>query len=393
MRHGNPMIHYFQHTQPGAPQLTGQAGSIIAILNACLLNGFNLRTLTGITRDGAVATVIADAGHGFKNGDVVHIAGANQSAYNGRMRIRDVTTNSFKFDVAGDPQTPATGTITAKIASLDWEGVYSATNKAVYRSKDPSTSRLFLRVDETPLAGDINYGRGTLSCIVQLWETLADIDNGTGKSEVLWRKSSRQDAVVRPWILIGDQKRFWLCVAWNENYPSRYVPYVLGDFASFKAGDPYSCVLGGYAELGYTWHDPATNQWLDDVGGVGAAIGVSGIVIPRDYSLLGGTTTVGWVSGVGGQSFIGMGATNLVYPNPADNGIFVMPLLIQEKTGPSLRGRVPGLLAPLHSITAIEPTRLPGFLLDSSLRDLLIVPACTANGAAKLAFDLTGPWD
>jgi hypothetical protein len=386
------MIHYFQHNQPGAPQLTGQT-SIISILNACLLNGFNLRTLTSITRVGPVATASADAGHGFRNGDVIQIAGANQSAYNGRVRIREGTTNSFLFDVAGEPQTPATGTMTAKVASLDWEGGFSAPNKAVYRSKDPSTSRLYLRVDETALAGDLNYGRGTQSCVAQLWESLLDIDNGTGKSEVFWRKSSRQTADARPWLLVGDQKRFWLCVAWNESYPTRFVPYVFGDFSSFKAGDPYSAMLGGYAELGYTWQDPSYNQWLDQVGSVGSAVGASGILIPRDYSLLGNSTTIAWVSGVSAQGFIGMGATGLVYPNPADNGIFVMPMLIQEKTGPSLRGRVPGLLTPLHSITATEPTRLPGFLLDGTPRELLIVPACAGSGNARLAFDLTGPWD
>ena len=41
------MIHYFQSSQAGAPQLTGLGGSVIAILNACLINGFNLRTLNG----------------------------------------------------------------------------------------------------------------------------------------------------------------------------------------------------------------------------------------------------------------------------------------------------------------------------------------------------------
>jgi hypothetical protein len=151
--------------------------------------------------------------------------------------------------------------------------------------------------------------------------------------------------------------------------------------------------LGGYPELGYSYHEPSSNLWLDQVAGVGSTIGSTGIVIPRDYSLLSGSTTACWVSGVAAQNFIGLGAGNLVYPNPADNGIFVMPMLIQEATGPSLRGRLPGLLTPLHSITANEPTRIAGFLLDGTPRDLLIVGACANNGKARLAFDLTGPWD
>src|SRR4051794_27487831 len=99
-------IKFFQSNQNGAPQITGQAGSLIAVLNACLLNGFNLRTLTTITRDGNVATVTADAGHGFRETDTVLIAGANEAPYNGEKRIRNVMTNSFQFDVTGDPATP-----------------------------------------------------------------------------------------------------------------------------------------------------------------------------------------------------------------------------------------------------------------------------------------------
>ena len=149
-------IKWYQSNQNGAPQITGQAGSLIAVLNACLLNGFNLRTLTTITRDGNVATATADAGHGFRESDTVLIASANEVAYNGEKRIRNVTTNSFQFDVAGDPATPATGTITAKVAPLDWESPFSGANKAVYRAKDVTGNRLFLRIDETPLAGDAN---------------------------------------------------------------------------------------------------------------------------------------------------------------------------------------------------------------------------------------------
>jgi len=385
------MIHYFQSTQTGAPQLNGLP-SLISVLSACLVNGFNLRTLTSITRNGTIGTVSADAGHGFRDNDVVWIAGANQSAYNGAKRIRAVSTNSFQFDVTGDPQTPASGTLSAKLAPLDWELVFSAASKAVYRSKDLTSSKLLLRIDETPLAGDVNYGRGTTSCVAQMWEVLTDIDNGSGKSGCYWRKSSLQTADTRPWILVGDSKRFWFCVAWGGGYPNRYVPYFFGDFSSFKPGDTYRCLLSGIHELGYSYQDPAYTQWLDSVFSVGQAVGETGIRLPRDYSLLGGTTNAAYVCGVGSGG-VGMGATGLVYPNPADNGIYVMPLLIQERVGPSLRGRLPGLLTPLHSIAAPAPTILPGFVLDGSPRDLLIVGATQGSGAGRLAFDLTGPWE
>lgn len=386
-------IKWYQSNQNGAPQITGQAGSLIAVLNACLLNGFNLRTLTTITRDGNVATVTADAGHGFRETDTVLIGGANETPYNGEKRIRNVTTNSFQFDVTGDPATPATGALTAKIAPLDWESPFTGANKAVYRSKDVTSNRLFLRIDDTSLAGDGNYGRGPRTAIAQMWETLNDIDNGTGKSETLWRKTHNESATARPWALIGDSKRFWIAVNWSESYPNRYVPHFFGDIASFKPGDAYGTVIAGYYDFIYNWGDPASNEVLDFVHSVGTAVGNTGIWLARGYSQLGGRINAQWVSAPAANGGIGMGWTGLPYPNPADNGIYVMPLMVQEQTGPSLRGRLPGLLCPLHPIPASEPLKYEGFVIDGTTRTILVVNAAYASGNTKIAFDLTGPWD
>ena len=386
-------IKWYQSNQNGAPQITGQAGSLIAVLNACLLNGFNLRTLTSITRAGNVATATADAGHGFRESDTVLIASANETAYNGEKRIRNVTTNSFQFDVTGDPATPATGTITAKIAPLDWESPFSGANKAVYRAKDVTGNRLFLRIDETPLAGDANYGRGARTALAQMWEVLNDIDNGTGKSETWWRKAHNESATARPWVLVGDSKRFWLAVNWSESYPNRYVPYFFGDFPSFKAGDAYGTVIAGYYDLIYNWGDPASNEVSDYVYSVGTAVGNTGIWLARGYSQLGGRINAQWVSAPAANGGTGLGYTGIPYPNPADNGIYVMPMMIQEQTGPSLRGRLPGLLCPLQSIPAPEPWKYQGFVIDGTQRELLVVNGSQSNGGARMAFDLTGPWD
>lgn len=71
-------------------------------------------SVTGITRDGTVATV-TQTGHGYSNFDLVKISGAVQAAYNGNKRITVVDANTYTFGgVAGSPTTPATGTILAQ---------------------------------------------------------------------------------------------------------------------------------------------------------------------------------------------------------------------------------------------------------------------------------------
>jgi len=384
------MIKWFQSNQTGAPQLSGQAGALIAVLNACLVNGFNLRTLTGITRDGNVATARADAGHGFREGDTVRIEGAAEVPFNGDKRIRNVTTNTFQFDVAADAPAQASGTLTAKVAPLDWESPFAAANKAAYRSKDATGTRLFLRIDETPLPGDANYGRGARTARAQMWEQLNDIDNGSGSCETLWRKAMMESATARPWLLVGDRKRFWLLVNWSENYPNRYTPYFFGDFASFKPGDGYHCAIAGVYELTYNWSEPG-GTITDQVYSVGSAVGNYGIWVSRGYTQLGGAVNAQWVAAPCREGAVGMGAVGLPYPNPADNGIYVMPLMVQEQLGPSLRGRLPGLLTPLHPIPAPQPWFYDGFVIDGTVRRLLVVNG--SGSSTRLAFDLTGPWE
>ncbi len=73
-----------------------------------------LKAVIGITlgSDGVTATAHVTA-HGYADGDVVFITGANQSSYNISANITYIDANYFSYVVAGTPATPATGTITS----------------------------------------------------------------------------------------------------------------------------------------------------------------------------------------------------------------------------------------------------------------------------------------
>lgn len=67
-----------------------------------------------ITRDRYIATAtVAESSHDFKVGDKVMIAGANEVEYNGEHTVAFVSDKTFRFNVFGVPNTPATGTINA----------------------------------------------------------------------------------------------------------------------------------------------------------------------------------------------------------------------------------------------------------------------------------------
>lgn len=130
---------------PGAPQMNQTHGELIAVLDACLVNGFNPKTPTGITRSGSIATVGLPSGHGYEAGRILRLGGANQAEYNGDKLLISTTAVSATFAVTGSPVTPATGVFTAKFAPLGWEKVFSATNRAAYRSPNVLSTRPYQR--------------------------------------------------------------------------------------------------------------------------------------------------------------------------------------------------------------------------------------------------------
>lgn len=68
--------------------------------------------IASITRSGSVATVTTASAHGRTTGDVVTIAGADQTEYNITATITVTGTTTFTFTVSGSPASPATGTLT-----------------------------------------------------------------------------------------------------------------------------------------------------------------------------------------------------------------------------------------------------------------------------------------
>ena len=76
------------------------------------LAGTNTQSVTSITRSGTTATVTTAISHNMSDGDLVQIAGADQTDYNGEFEVNQTSTTIFTMEVANSPTTPATGTIT-----------------------------------------------------------------------------------------------------------------------------------------------------------------------------------------------------------------------------------------------------------------------------------------
>lgn len=179
-------IKFFVHTNNNAPQLQNAYGSMINVLDACLVNGINIGTVSSLTASGTTVTALFSSAHNLMQYQVIKIAGANQPEFNGEHRILTVpNAQSITFELAAAPSvTTATGTIEASLPSLGWEKPFSSSNpigggKAAYRSKNLLLpSRPFLRVvDELDPAYTATY---TKYAKVGIVEDMTDIDTMLG---------------------------------------------------------------------------------------------------------------------------------------------------------------------------------------------------------------------
>lgn len=179
-------IKFFVHTNNNAPQLQNAYGSMINVLDACLIDGIQIGVVSSLTALGNTVTVTFGAAHNLMQYQVIKIAGAAQAEFNGEHRILTIpNSSSLTFELATAPSVPtATGAISASLPPLGWEKPFSSSNpngggKAAYRSLSLLLpSRPFLRVvDELDPAYTATYAKYAKVGIV---EDMTDIDTMLG---------------------------------------------------------------------------------------------------------------------------------------------------------------------------------------------------------------------
>lgn len=74
-------------------------------------------SVSSLSRSGTTATANTATSHGLTTGDLVLIAGATQTDYNGYFQVTVTDADTFTYTVEGSPVSPATGTITEKEAT------------------------------------------------------------------------------------------------------------------------------------------------------------------------------------------------------------------------------------------------------------------------------------
>lgn len=241
-----PITHktrFFTSDMADAPVMTPGAGGIIAVLDGCLLNGFNTKTLSSLSVTSGVATATVSGGHGYSQYVIIEISGSSISALNGTHRVATVPdSTTFTFEATGVANGTATGTITAIVATpTGWTKAFSGTNKAAYKSTT-SASGFYFRIDDS-----VAY---SAQIPVRGYESMSDIDTGSGafpttgqQANYNWRRSF--DATGgRLWALVADDSFFYLFIRLN-NADTANACLSFGDIFAFDSSDEFGCVMSG----------------------------------------------------------------------------------------------------------------------------------------------------
>ena len=358
---------YFSN-QTGAPVLNGTVGSLINVLDACLVNGYNQVNVSSMTRSGSTVTVTCAAAHGYENpltnywvqngvGNVCTISGATQTEYNGDWPISYVSDTVFTFDIGtATPTTPATGTITTKRAAGGFSKAFADTNRGVYRSNDLSSRRHFWQVNDI---ADCPNGQGARFAGWRGYENMTGINNGDGPFPTIVAagtfgiyiaKSNALDATSRHWSLYTDGKTVIMTFHTDQGGTSLNASsysYVagFGDLLS-PVPDPYATICGGLSssatnttssnncgflmQAGTTDPNPNTSQGWN--------------ALARTYN---GAKKPVWATGHHGMGFyqnICMGVNGyLMFPDGLSNRFTLAQIMVYEPTtlGAVLRGQLP----------------------------------------------------
>lgn len=316
---------------------------------------------------------------------MVLVAGALPAAVNGEHRLTQ-GGETIKFEVPGAPDGPVTGTVTVKYAPCGWEKVYTASNKAVYRSQDVTGNRRYLRVNDTGAAYMRVYG----------YNTMTAIETGTGNfgNALYWHKADAASASAQRYDCVGDSMAFFYAPSpYSVTYGVGYEisePWFFGDQIYLKpAGDAWGTLITGdtgsspnaYGAIGYELS--GAGQYLERIAaGTGGA--VQTYVLPcTDQSQSGGDA-----------SYTSFGD----FPDTISGALRLTPTYTSnDYSTPSVkRGIVPGVYwaphANLNSYTGFAPRdTVPGPGALSARRFMHLFFGVTSKIGA-IFVDTTGPW-
>ncbi|CAM3328082.1 hypothetical protein POHY109586_02125 [Polaromonas hydrogenivorans] len=368
----------------GAPVLRGQVGSLIALLDACLVNGWGIQTATSCVVASGVCTMTFPLDHAAPVDAVVLVAGSSIADLNGEQKVTAVAPNVVKFATAASNGT-STGTITAKMAPAGFNKPFSGTNLAVYKSADVAANGHFCRVNDT----NALYAR------VNGYENMTAISTGTGlfptaiqlSGGMYWHKSAAASTTPVDWTIVGDGRFFAIFTSTYMGADPSYTDYVAPNLSGFgdplkrsRAADPFNTlIIGNWDTNAYNYAAGVGLSAGNNVSRYMArAISGTGTAVPANIHAMG----------------------SIVAQDPLfdriTGQIMFSPCVVKTDSDASWRAELPGIC--LGESTYMEQVFASKtvFKAGSPERSYLVEYAADVTASLVnhrlIALDVTGPW-
>lgn len=364
-------IKFYVHTNTNAPQLQNAFGCMIDVLDACLINGFGSQTVATLTASGTTVTATFGSAHNYLQYQVIKIAGATQTEYNGEHRILTVpNANTITFELGMVPSaSTATGTISCSLPPLGWLKPFSGTGKAAYRSSNTLlASRPYLRViDALDPAYTSTYAKyakvgivedmssiDTMFGVQAPYETTAPDRNwiGTGSGTTAlngWARwyysaaasansgvtdTSAPSAGNRSWLLVGNENVFFIFPSMTS-LDSNALTYGFGNFNSLLNVDSGNTFLSSTL----TYSAPNSTPLKGTSTTLASTATTDNLLLHRKYTNE-AIANNGNIISLGAGASLSSGSTNTIASVATSNTILQSPIFIRETTN-VIRGEIP----------------------------------------------------
>lgn len=233
-------VKFFMSSDVGAPELKGGVGELRAILDACLLSGFNVKPVRAISRTGVVVRLSLDGGHGFKFPHVIKLDGVLPNSAVGEYRVTNSGVDWLEFESVSEVNFQLGATV--RRAPLNWLRGFGTGDKVSYVSAQADSSGAHLVVDDTNT--DINSTKGNWKAKVTAFERMTDISIGDNKiTDGYWIKGISLTTTPAAWAVFGDEYMIYVFINGHTNQSlNAYSAGVFGDLIRGQYSAKKICV-------------------------------------------------------------------------------------------------------------------------------------------------------
>lgn len=312
----------YKSSDVGSPVFYGTTGSVVALFDACLVNGYPGHTGAGWTKP------FANTGSG---GSFTASIGC----------WRQPTGSQFTLFVNDNGQSAA---LYREAWATGWE-VLSSMSSSV--------------------SNTCGSGSGQFPVAAQLLTT----------GHTVIRKSATSDSSsLRQWILAADSSSFYFFAATGDT-AGMYYGFGFGDIYSFNTNfDAYKCIIMGRNSENTV---AANNDGFDYFSALNTAVG--GNFMARTFTQNVGSITVGkHGDGVKGSTTFYLGS--IPFPNGPDTALYISPVWVHENATSILRGQLRGLYQPLHPIANFVDGQIFSGSLDYNGKTFMVIKTTPNSG-------------